>query len=905
MRLRHFFALTAIIAALMGTGCNMDYRSKDDGGSGNASTEDIASKLTAIQYLRSSDIDIRAELITDKDNDNVLAVSHQTQEYMYYKFTKRGSTSSEEADSSGTNAAVLASDSAVLTVRDSLILSSGDHAHGLFALGEGTSAIISDCVVSVFGANSSGIITSQSGTADLHHVTAETFGASSPVLRVREGGGAIVAERGKFSAYGADSPAIFSEGEISLLDAKIEAGKANAIIIEGKSSVVMTSCDVVAESDSLPAVMMFMDKSANAVSNAGAFSMTYGKISCNGDMFYVSNAAANITLNDVELEPAGALIRSQASSWGTSGVNGGKITLTAVNQAIDGDIYLDGLSDMNMYLTDGSYFTGTINPSGTGARVFVDISGSKWVLTGDSHIDSLTCEENSITLNGNSLYVAGNLYTASTASTGQAVDFDSDRTTQPSTQDEGSSGENTSSEDTSNDDTGNDDTSGEDENSGDEDTNTGDEDTTTPEIEVARLSFDSQNPTTGTASGIAYRAYNDIVYVSNPVTSDCQKLSVYIPEPYFSGLQVNGYTAQTAPIFIPNNSSGYMAASIITPADNNVIGLALAHGLVVVSPALRGRNVNDGTAPASIVDYKAAVRYIRANKGSLPAGNTDRIIACGVSSGGALSALLGASGNSSDYDMWLEELGAAEAGDEIFAAVSYCPVTDLENADGAYEWVFGGAKYGEDSVSLSESFESYVNSLSLTNGSEDLEIYEDDEDYTEGFSFRRYIEGLYVKVAQSALDSGVKVSADWLNVSGDTVMSADLEKYADSFTVRQKGIPAFDKFDLSSPENSMFGYKHFTDYSLEHSTVGGELADTEIIWVMNPMNYIGYDGTCRHWRIRHGVNDRDIAITTSAVLALSLENEEYSVDFAAAWEQGHGGYYDTEELFGWIDSICK
>ena len=79
--------------------------------------------------------------------------------------------------------------------------------------------------------------------------------------------------------------------------------------------------------------------------------------------------------------------------------------------------------------------------------------------------------------------------------------------------------------------------------------------------------------------------------------------------------------------------------------------LALAAGYVVVSPGCRGRDnkAADGTwygkAPAAIVDLKAAVRYIRHNQGVIP-GNVNRIFSTGVSAGGALSALLGSSGNS-------------------------------------------------------------------------------------------------------------------------------------------------------------------------------------------------------------------------------------------------------------------
>ena len=122
--------------------------------------------------------------------------------------------------------------------------------------------------------------------------------------------------------------------------------------------------------------------------------------------------------------------------------------------------------------------------------------------------------------------------------------------------------------------------------------------------------------------------------------------------------------------------------------------LALAAGFVVVSPGCRGRDnkAADGTyygkAPAAIVDLKAAVRYVRHNAGVMP-GNANWIITTGVSAGGALSALLGASGNSPLYDAYLREIGAADADDRVFASAAFCPIADLDHADMAYEWMYG------------------------------------------------------------------------------------------------------------------------------------------------------------------------------------------------------------------------
>lgn len=201
---------------------------------------------------------------------------------------------------------------------------------------------------------------------------------------------------------------------------------------------------------------------------------------------------------------------------------------------------------------------------------------------------------------------------------------------------------------------------------------------------------------------VTYRAYENLVYVAKPVDETYERMNLYVPEVYYQGRSSNGYTAKTAPIFMPNQVGGYMPGQAAVPGTDFLNGgpnaalYALYKGYVVAAPALRGRTLQDasgtytGKAPACIVDYKASVRYLRYNKNRLPAGDTEKIISNGTSAGGALSALLGATGDSKDYEPYLQALGAANAKDHIFASMAYCPITDLEHADMAYEWIFNG-----------------------------------------------------------------------------------------------------------------------------------------------------------------------------------------------------------------------
>ena len=408
------------------------------------------------------------------------------------------------------------------------------------------------------------------------------------------------------------------------------------------------------------------------------------------------------------------------------------------------------------------------------------------------------------------------------------------------------------------------------------------------------LDFDASNYTEEhmdcAGQDVAYRAYRDIVYVAHPAAADAEQMNIFIPAAYFTGGTVNGYTAKTAPIFLPNGVGGYM-------------------------PGMAGE-------PA-IGDH-------------------------------------GATGNSPDYAPYLSAIGAADERDDIFASMDYCPITNLEHADMAYEWMFSGVnEYHQSSMppmaggaqgrppqgvqppaadgavtnrpanapqettgtqtmtgrqitaskALKALFPAYVNSLGLRDDSgQPLSLHEDGTG-----SFADYIKAVYMASAQSALDQGdTSVAAlDWLTVQDGRIVDMDLAKYA-AWAGRLKATPAFDKFDLSSGENDEFADsanapKHFTAFSFQRSDKNGPMADASILRLMNPMNYIGSKEAtvAPHWRIRHGAKDRDTSLAIPALLARKLQNAGYDVDFAAPWGKGHAGDYDLTELFDWADHICQ
>ncbi|MGW1500426.1 subtype B tannase [Streptomyces mirabilis] len=479
----------------------------------------------------------------------------------------------------------------------------------------------------------------------------------------------------------------------------------------------------------------------------------------------------------------------------------------------------------------------------------------------------------------------------------------------------------------------------------------------------------------GTDHTVVYHFWKAITYVASPVDAKYQSLNVSVP------VKIDGKAvdATNAPIVFANSVGGYMPSSVadatgvggaettggmptggaggsaspsasagpsaagsagtgeVQSGGNAMVNaqggmvnlgkLGLAAGYVVVEPGARGRTLTDsagtyyGTAPAAIVDLKAAVRYVRANKGVIP-GNTDRIVSTGTSAGGALSSLLGASGDRPIYDKYLQELGAADASDAIFATGAWCPITDLEHADGAYEFNWGAnvtastGKVVDQTVSkaLRAQFAEYQASLRLRglNGFGRLTARNYDDYMVETYlqpSATKYLAAL------SEADRATYLAANtFITWSGGRATFT----WADFLThvgARKKTTPAFDAFDLSAGENNEFGVgtteaRHFTAYGAKNDTTG--LATKRVasdipekLDLMNPMHHIGEEnpGRSRHWWIRLGTKDSDTSLTVSANLAAALDNLGDDVNHLYYWDEGHGSNVDPGDFLTWIAKV--
>ena len=365
-----------------------------------------------------------------------------------------------------------------------------------------------------------------------------------------------------------------------------------------------------------------------------------------------------------------------------------------------------------------------------------------------------------------------------------------------------------------------------------------------------------------------------VVYVANPASLDYETLGIYVPGAYLeatangdgtytasvkSDAQVGQFTAATAPYILPVNTPGYNASQAPTWLADGIASYTQA-GMIYLQPGIRGRdNTTDsqgqevvGGAPWGVTDLKAAIRYVRYNKDVLP-GDTDKIVSFGHSGGGAQSAILGASGDSTLYNPYLEALGAAmkdkegnPISDAPYGTMTWSPITSLDYADAAYEWNLGqfadsntraeGTFTQALSQDLAKEYANYINQLGLKHEGQALTLAESSEGiYTQG-SYATFLEGVVnqslnnfladtsfpytsdgagpggstesvtYETAQAYIDS-LNAETQWVtyDAAANRAKISSLADFAKYVKTASKSVPAFDALDRNLAENAVFG----------------------------------------------------------------------------------------------------
>lgn len=218
---------------------------------------------------------------------------------------------------------------------------------------------------------------------------------------------------------GSGSPLLYSTGDIEVDGVTGTASGSQIAGMEGLNKILINNSDLTSTitgktaSDPIAdGVILYQSTSGDADTSTGesalfqAVDSTLTSSITEGSFFYVTNTAADVVLKSTEINfdsDKAALLTvegNDSNGWGTAGENGGTVNFTALDETLSGDISVDTISTLNLWLLDGTTYTGameiTDNADGTDttdAPITVNVdSDSTWVVTADTTISALNAE---------------------------------------------------------------------------------------------------------------------------------------------------------------------------------------------------------------------------------------------------------------------------------------------------------------------------------------------------------------------------------------------------------------------------------------------------------------------------------------------------------------------------------
>lgn len=302
------------------------------------------------------------------------------------------------------------------TVSNSSLTATSAGSNGIFAT-DGATVTVSDTSIDTTADNSRGLDATYGGVITADNVDITTAGDHCAGIATDRGGGTITAVDSTVSTQGSGSPILYSTGDIEVENLTGTASGSQIAGMEGLNTICIENSTLTSSitgktaSDPIAnGIIIYQSTSGDAEATTGSTATFTAKNSTlssaiqSGSMFYLTNTSANITLQNTELDfdsSQATLITAcgnDSNNWGQAGSNGATVKVKAINQTLEGDIVADTISSINLTLTKGSTWTGSAiiqdNDSATTTTespISITVGKkSSWIVTGDCTVSNLT-----------------------------------------------------------------------------------------------------------------------------------------------------------------------------------------------------------------------------------------------------------------------------------------------------------------------------------------------------------------------------------------------------------------------------------------------------------------------------------------------------------------------------------
>ena len=325
------------------------------------------------------------------------------------KKTSGDSSKTENSEFYGVNAAVLVQ-GGELTITGGTIQTSAKGANAVCATNKGTVKITDTKITSTASGSARGLHSTFGGSITASNVEITTSGGSCATLATDRGEGKVTCTECTLKTGGAGSPLIYSTGDISISKTKGTATGAQMVVVEGKNTAnVLDNSEIKCNGNGnrnnidICGVMLYQSFSGDAASGTSTFNcknsqmeiLSSSSVYSSAPMFFITNTDSVINLENCNFSYGSNIFMSAkgTTAWGTSGSNGGVVTLNLKNQKIEGNFVIDENSGVTINLVN-SQIKGAFNSDNKAAKLSITLDkDSSITLTGNSYYTSINNED--------------------------------------------------------------------------------------------------------------------------------------------------------------------------------------------------------------------------------------------------------------------------------------------------------------------------------------------------------------------------------------------------------------------------------------------------------------------------------------------------------------------------------
>lgn len=307
----------------------------------------------------------------------------------------------------------------LLKIANSKLSADSEGSNGIFSTDNAT-AYSYNTTIATSANNSRGLDATYGGTIIADSTNITTQGNHSASIATDRGGGNVSVTNSTLSTAGSGSPLLYSTGDIEVDNVTGTASGSQIAGMEGLNKILIYNSQLSSTNNAISGsdpikngVIIYQSTSGDAetsAANKARFEVSNSILSTtidSGAMFYLTNTDADIVLSSSILSFDGENVNllqvegNDANNWGSAGKNGATLTFTGLSETLEGNIVVDTISSADVYLLDGTTYTGATaitqnagNTSPTDSPITMNVSSdSTWVVTSDSTVTNLNVED--------------------------------------------------------------------------------------------------------------------------------------------------------------------------------------------------------------------------------------------------------------------------------------------------------------------------------------------------------------------------------------------------------------------------------------------------------------------------------------------------------------------------------